>query len=236
MSSEFVKTSRTWATSREAEAFIIGFDLGKFGESEAVIDPEEPQTVLIDCSPDAEAEMLLALANLGTGQEGVQVEVADTGEKQKALSALLAVQRIIENTYGDEDEESGESEEPEFSAADVVEELLGVELLIDEAIQDLCCVTPDTEAGGNWTATLFDKTENELVAACTADTPEKALRKLIVVAITAGSEDGEFVETCGALLLEMERADEYPSSGFNATGGDFSDTLWAVSVVQKNRS
>lgn len=61
-SPELVKTSRTWSSRREAEAFVLGFDLGQSGTScDAVIDEQEPQTVLVDCSADAEGDMVASL-------------------------------------------------------------------------------------------------------------------------------------------------------------------------------
>lgn len=61
----------------------------------------------------------------------------------EALDALQAVLRVIEMTYGhDEDGERIEDEpDPEFSAADVVEALCNIELLVSSACDAIARAT-----------------------------------------------------------------------------------------------
>lgn len=56
-----IETCKTFDTQREAAAFMLGYDLAKFRfhDTDAKIDPEEKQTVLLDLDTEDEAEHVL---------------------------------------------------------------------------------------------------------------------------------------------------------------------------------
>ena len=56
-------------------------------------------------------------------------------DKDRILAALAAVQQVIENTYAHDEDGDRTEEEPEFSAADIVEQLCNLELIVDEAAE-----------------------------------------------------------------------------------------------------